>query len=501
MALTVAELNARLTADTSDFQKAMGKAEKEASGAFDKIGKAGDKMKSVGTKLTAFATLPVLGLGVAAFKSASDVGESFNKMNEVFGESAKEIDEWAKQSAKAVGLSRGEALDAAGAFGNMFTQLGITRKEAAKMSKGIVGLAADFASFHNADISEVITAQSAAFRGEYDSLQRFLPLINAATVEQRALEMTGKASNKELTAQEKALAVNALMFEGAGKAAGDFARTSDGAANAQRIATAQIKDAAATLGQQLIPIVQQVIGFVSDLATKFGGLSDSQQKTILIVGGLIAVLGPAIAIIGHLLTVIRAVQVAMLFLAANPIVLIIAGIVALGAAVVIAYQKFETFRNVVQAVFGWIKNHWGTLLTIIAGPIGLAVALVIKNFDSIKGAVQSVWDFVRPIFKTMGDAISAVAGPLSKVVGSVGGLVGKGLSVLPKFHDGGVVPGPRGADVPAMLQAGETVIPAGGSAGGGGGITVIVQGSLIHERDVGRMVADAIRNNGLYGIA
>ena len=37
-----------------------------------------------------------------------------------------------------------------------------------------------------------------------------------------------------------------------------------------------------------------------------------------------------------------------------------------------------------------------------------------------------------------------------------------GYDALPKFHSGGVIPGPRGQEVPIMAQAGETVVPNGG---------------------------------------
>ena len=80
----------------------------------------------------------------------------------------------------------------------------------------------------------MIEAQTAAFRGEYDSLQRFIPTINAANVEQKAMEQTGKENAEQLTASEKAAATYTLMLEGMGAAQGDFARTSDSAANRQR---------------------------------------------------------------------------------------------------------------------------------------------------------------------------------------------------------------------------------------------------------------------------
>lgn len=199
-----------------------------------------------------------------AVNASSELNEVTSKSNQVFQESAGAIRQWAEGGAENFGLSKRAALEAASGFGNMFVQLGIGLDQAAAMSTGIVELAADFASFHNADITQVLDAQAAAFRGEYDSLQRFLPLINAATVEQRALEMTGKRTTKELTAQEKALAVQALMLEGAGDAAGDFDRTSDSLANSMRTLSAESENTKATLGDALAPAMAKLVGFLND---------------------------------------------------------------------------------------------------------------------------------------------------------------------------------------------------------------------------------------------
>lgn len=212
----------------------------------------------------AFAAVKVKDFLGDAISAATDLQESLSKSNTVFGTSAVAISSWAENTATSIGLSRREALDAAGAFGNMFSQLGFGANQTADMSKQIVALAADFASFHNADITDVITAQQAAFRGEYDSLQRFLPVMNAATIEQEALRQTGKKTTNQLTAQEKALAAYTLMFSGAGDAMGDFARTSESAANQQRILSAEWTNAKTELGENLLPIMKSVVGFIND---------------------------------------------------------------------------------------------------------------------------------------------------------------------------------------------------------------------------------------------
>jgi hypothetical protein len=218
-------------------------------------------MKGAAAGLAAVGVTNFLG---GAIDAASSFNETLSKSNAVFKGNAAGVEAWAKGAADNIGLSTRAALDAASGFGNMFVQLGIGGDEAARMSEKIVELGVDFRSFSNANIEDVLAAQSAAFRGEYDSLQRFLPLISAATVEQRALAITGKRTTKELTAQDKALAVNALMFEGAGDALGDYERTQDSLANQQQRTTALWEDAKVELGTGLIPVMTGLAGVLND---------------------------------------------------------------------------------------------------------------------------------------------------------------------------------------------------------------------------------------------
>lgn len=286
-------LTVRVVSDTKKFESGM---DKTAS----KAGKVGDKFESAGRKMSVFATVPVAAAMGFAASAASDLNETLSKSNTVFGKSAKTIENWADGAVDDFGQSKREALDAASTFGNLFVQLGIGADQAAEMSMEMTELASDFASFHNADITQVLEAQTAAFRGEYDALQRFVPTINAATVEQRALEMTGKAATKELTAQEKALAVNKIMFENAGDAIGDFDRTQDSAANQTRKAKAAMEDAAAELGTALLPIVAKAAGGVADLAGAFSDLPDGVQTAIIALAGLLAAAGPVMTVGGKI---------------------------------------------------------------------------------------------------------------------------------------------------------------------------------------------------------
>ena len=201
-----------------------------------------------------FAAPAILGGLNSMISGASDLNETINKSSVIFGKNAAGIDAWAKGAASSMGLSREQALNAAAGFGDMFSQIGFSGDAAAKMSKGVVQMSADLGSFNNLGTDDVANRISAAFRGEYDSLQTLIPNINAARVEQQAMATTGKKNAKELTAQEKAAAVLAIVNKDGARAMGDFARTSDGVANKQKILSARMADARAKFGAVLLPV-------------------------------------------------------------------------------------------------------------------------------------------------------------------------------------------------------------------------------------------------------
>ncbi len=66
-------------------------------------------------------------------------------------------------------------------------------------------------------------------------------------------------------------------------------------------------------------------------------------------------------------------------------------------------------------------------------------------------------------------------------------------------HEGGVIPGPRGAEVPILAQAGERLVPLGGGGGGGTTVNVNVGGSVISEGDLVEAVRRGLRTDTIRG--
>ncbi len=221
-----------------------------------------------------------------AVTAASDLQETISKTNAVFRDNADEMLEWSQGSATAFGLSQQAALEAAGTVGNMFDQLGAGTAEAARLSKGLVELSADIASFHNVSggATEVLVAMQSAFRGEYDALQRYIPTITAAAVEQQALADTGKNNAKQLSMLEKAYAAQAIIVRDAGAAVGDFERTSFEAANQQRILAAQLENAGGTIGRALLPAYREVLRILNQIVSDVAPYAENIMASF--AGGL-----------------------------------------------------------------------------------------------------------------------------------------------------------------------------------------------------------------------
>lgn len=311
------ELKVVIVGDAASARAAMRQFGNEAEATASRLSRVGDKMADAGKKASAFITLPVLAGMAAATKASSDLNEQMSKTDQVFGEAAAEVHKFAAGAAKDIGQSKRQAEEAVGTFGNLFNQLGIGTRESAKLSVELTRLASDFASFHNADPTEVLVAMTAAFRGEYDAVQRFVPVINAAAVEQQALKMGLADSTKELDAQDKALATHALLVEGAGKATGDFDRTQDSLANKTRIAKARLEDTAATLGNRLIPIALKAADAAMVLFDAFGSLDGAMQSLILVGLGVAAAIGPILTVAGNVAKGVAGLTKAVQFLATS----------------------------------------------------------------------------------------------------------------------------------------------------------------------------------------
>jgi hypothetical protein len=254
----------KFLADVAGLQKGIGDVDK-------KLGLFGKGVKALGITLaTAFSAKEIVNFSKEALKAASDLDESINKVNAVFGLSGETIKTWSENSVLSFGLSQQAALEAAGTFGNLFTAFGVGVPEAEKMSRALTELAADLASFNNTSIDQALTALRSGLSGETEPLKRFGVALNQAAIEAEALALGLINSGDELDQAAKSQAIYSIVMKQTSNAQGDFQRTSDGLANTLRTLDAAVEDAKANVGQGFVRAVDAAIGAVGGR----GGLTE-----------------------------------------------------------------------------------------------------------------------------------------------------------------------------------------------------------------------------------
>lgn len=243
----------------------------------------------------------------ASISAASAMAETQSKVGVVFGESAVAIRAWGEDSASAMGMSTQKALEAAATVGNFAQALGISQQEALKMSPALVQLAADLASFNNANPEETMLALRSGLAGETEPMRRFGVALNAATVEAKALEMGLARTKAEISEADKVTARYALIMEQTNSAQGDFARTSDNLANASRTLTANMENLRAKVGEGVAPALGQAVSKLNDWIESDEGIQFTNDLAAA-MSGLVTWTSDAVSAIANLNREVKALS-------------------------------------------------------------------------------------------------------------------------------------------------------------------------------------------------
>lgn len=241
----------------------LGKMKKQTDGTTEAAKKYKSSLGDVVTGLTGFniaqlsaagaLTLMISGAG-KMIKAASDLTETQNKVNVVFGDSAKEVSRFGETAHIALGMSKNAAMSASSTFGNLFVSMGMATDQSKNMSLSLVKLGADLSSMHNIAGSISLDKLRAGIIGEYEPLRTLGVNLNEAMVKAKALEMGLADLDGEISVVAKTQARYALILEQTKTAHGDVARTANEAANAERALGAAKEDLAAIGGELLLPM-------------------------------------------------------------------------------------------------------------------------------------------------------------------------------------------------------------------------------------------------------
>jgi hypothetical protein len=282
-----AKLGAMRSPDQSKWQKFFRSAKQEFS-----------DLTRITLKYGTIAGAAIGGTAVAAMthavNKASDLQETMNKFNVVFGDQAKEMEAWGTQFAKQMGRSKQQTMEFMANAQGLVIPMGIDPQQAGQMSQTLAQLSFDLASFHNSTDAEAFEALRSALTGEAEPMKRFGVIVNETAVKAELLKK-GLDPNTANDAQ-KAMARYNIILQGTTQAQGDVERSGGSWANRMKALQASFDDLSAGIGMAFMPVAEALLGWLKELVESLGGAdgaTESTSKALEDMGGAAGIAGNA----------------------------------------------------------------------------------------------------------------------------------------------------------------------------------------------------------------
>lgn len=215
-----------------------------------------------------WAAIGFVAISTAAVKMAMDAEESENLFEVAMGKMARATRKWSDQISKALGLNAFEVRKYVSTFNVMLESMGIAPKKTADMSKKLVELTYDMASFFNLRPAEAFQKLQAGITGEIEPLKRLGILVNETTIKQWALNQGMIEGKEQLSEIQKVMARYGVILGQTTKAQGDLERTAGSATNILRSLKSQITNVAIAYGTELLPVVTKASKVMRDWLTE-----------------------------------------------------------------------------------------------------------------------------------------------------------------------------------------------------------------------------------------
>lgn len=411
MANRSAVLAIKILGDASSAERAMRDTDRAASSTTGRVSSGFKRMAA--TIGAAFALDKVTEFLGDTIKAASDLQQNVGGAQAVFGKYSDAVVAASKKAADAYGLSSNQYLESSNKIGALLHGQGVSQDKLAGSTDALIKKASDMAATFGGTTADAVEALTSAFKGETDPIERYGVSIKAADIKaQEAAAGTDKLTGKAAKlAQQQA--VLALINKQTAASTGQFAAQTNSLAEQQQIVSAKFDNVKATIGAVLLPILTKLFSFLSGtlipIITKIIAWLKDHAKLIGLVALAISPLIAAWAAYAAITKVVAIAQAALnLVMEANPIVLVVTAIVALVAALVLAYKKSKTFRDIVQAAFHAVAK-------IVGGVVHFFTHDVVDAFMAVWHGLKDAWDKVVSFLKTWGPRALWVLAPFIKI--------------------------------------------------------------------------------------
>lgn len=373
---TLGDLVVRIGADTRDLNKELGRVQKTMRGMTSNF-------TALGQNMTRSITLPIVGIGGAALKSAADLetletsfisltggaeqaANMMQNLNEFTARTPFQIDAVAKSARQLIASGTG--------VGEVNEQLQFLGDIAATSGSSIDEIAAIFSKVQAKGKVELESLNQLAERG--------IPIFTALS---EATGLPAAELGAGAVSVEKFNEVLKSFTQEGGFASGAMLRLSNTVAGKFSTALDNAKLAAASLGKQLLPLASKALTAFTNLAQKFTQLDDSTKRIAIGVSALAGSFGPMLVIIPKVIAGLTALT--------SPIALTIG---AVGALVVAFVYFWDDIRPLITKAINLLILMYNKIV-----PLRIAVEFLKVAFVNAGKAIYTAFNAVLDTFSTL----------------------------------------------------------------------------------------------------
>ena len=458
--MAIGKLLLKLGIDTTNLDKELGKVEKSMS-------KFGQNMSNLGSTLTQSLTLPIIGVGAAALKSFADMEKLENGLIAIMGSSegaAVELEKLRKV-AENPGLALPEVVKASASLQSVGMNADAARETITQFGNAVARAGGGAEQFDGVVLAlSQISAVGKVTQEDLNQIKERLPEFARVMKEEFGV-VTAEGIRELGISSEEFIKRSVGALGNLERANGGLANTFD---NLQDNVSASLAELGKAINEtlNLESVVASFSAGLQRLVDGFKSLNPETQGFIVKAGLLVAALGPAIFIVGKLITTFSAligttrlimttvknlstvISGAFAKILANPAILgVTLAIAAVGAIALYVYDNWQAFSDRFKNIWINIKNSVMQGVTFVLGKLdSLQKALGLDLFDlSGMTKYQEEQRVVAAEFKTIGETVDSLKGKFKSLFmaapgkgGGGGGTEGTGELV---FGSGGAMTG------------------------------------------------------------
>jgi tape measure domain-containing protein len=467
--MAIGKLNLKLGVDVSNLDKELGKVERSMS-------RFGSNMQNIGSTLTQSLTLPIIALGAASLKSFADIEKLQNGLIAIMGSSEEAGIEMEKlrKVAENPGLALPEVVKASASLQSVGMNADAARETITQFGNAVARAGGGAEQFDGVVLAlSQISAVGKVTQEDLNQIKERLPEFARVMKEEFGVVTAEGIRELGISSEE--------FIQRSVGALGNLERANGGLANTFDNLRDNVGASLAELGKainetlNLEAVAAALSAGLQRLVDGFKSLNPETQGFIVKAGLLVAALGPAIFIVGKLITTFGAligttrlimttvknlstvVSGAFAKILANPAILgVTLAIAAVGAIALYVYDNWQAFSDRFKNIWINIKNSVMQGVTFVLGKLdSLQKALGLDLFDlSGMTKYQEEQRIVAAEFKTIGETVDSLK---SKFKSLFMAAPGKGTT-------GG------GTEGTGELVFGDGGTPTGGGTGGGKGV-------------------------------